>query len=96
MKLLFDANRDAAAAPDNARSSAHVAPPTCCTLCVPDYLPLSSRNRLAKPMLRHAPCMQDASLPLHHASMNGAPFEVMELLLGANRQAASTLAQARR
>ena len=34
-------------------------------------------------------------LPLHHAAKCGAPFEVVELLLEANREAAATLTQAR-
>ena len=44
-------------------------------------------------MLRHAPRTQEEKLPLHHAAVKGAPFDVMKLLLDANREAATAVAQ---
>ena len=38
---------------------------------------------------------QDGKLPLHYAAAKGAPFEVVELLLNANPEAAAAAAQAR-
>ena len=46
-------------------------------------------------MLRHAPRTQEGKLPLHYAAAKGAPFDVMKLLLDANREAATAVAQAR-
>ena len=93
-KLLLDANREAAAAADEARSSAgHCAPPI--TLCGrtapfgPSFLPLSSRKTKYKPRI------QEAKLPLHHAAAKGAPFDVMELLFEANPDATISKGKAR-
>ena len=38
---------------------------------------------------------QDGKLPLHYAAAKGAPFEVMELLLNANPEAAAVADKAR-
>ena len=34
--------------------------------------------------------MQDKRIPLHNAAMNGAPFDVMKLLLDANLEATTS------
>ena len=39
---------------------------------------------------------QEEKLPLHYAAAKGAPFDVMKLLLDANLDAATAVAQARR
>ena len=46
-------------------------------------------------MLRRTPRTQEEKLPLHHAAAKGAPFDVIKLLLDANREAAASVAQAR-
>ena len=89
MKLLLDANREAAAAADKARSSAHTAPapPLPHQIYAPSVSPSSSRTDLsppARPTLRRTPRTQDEKLPLHYSAAEGAPFEVTELLLDAN------------
>ena len=40
--------------------------------------------------------MQDKKMPLHHAAMSGAPFDVMKLLLDANPDAVTTADGVRR
>ena len=57
------------------------------------FLSQSSRHTN---VLRHAPRTQDEKLPLHYAAAKGAPLDVMKLLLEANRDAATAVAQARR
>ena len=47
-------------------------------------------------MLRRAPRTQDEKLPLHHAAVNGAPFDVMKLLLEANLEVVNAADKARR
>ena len=97
VKSLLEASPEAAAAADKARSSAHYAPPMLRGRTPAfAFSLLLSQFRPATPILRHAPRIQVGGLPLHYASMNGAPFEVMELLLDANRKAAAVVAQARR
>ena len=102
-KLLLEANPKAAATVDTAcrcapnRTAPHTryasAPPRVRLL----ISLLFSRNRLATPMYCTArlACTQEGELPLHYAAAKGAPFEVMKLLLDANRQAAADVAQAR-
>ena len=38
----------------------------------------------------HVSFIQEGKLPLHHAAAKGAPSEVIELLLEANREATTT------
>ena len=40
--------------------------------------------------------MQDGRLPLHHAAVKGAPFDVMKLLLDANHEAVTAADKVRR
>ena len=40
--------------------------------------------------------MQDRKLPLHYAAAKGAPFEVIDLLLGAYREALTLSDKVRR
>ena len=40
--------------------------------------------------------LQDEKLPLHHAAANGAPLEVMKLLLDANPEAVNVADKVRR
>ena len=47
-------------------------------------------------MLRHAPRTQEGKLPLHYAAAKGAPFDVMKLLLDANREAVTAADKVRR
>ena len=85
MKLLLDANRDAPSIEDNVRPlHAHISihPPA---RCYPTY----------RGCALQITAMQDEKLPLHHAAMSGAPFDVMKLLLDANPEAATAVAQAR-
>ena len=46
-------------------------------------------NRAARLVHAQPQCLaaQDEKLPLHHAAANGAPLEVMKLLLDANPKA---------
>ena len=55
-----------------------------------------SQSPAATPVLRCAPRTQEEKLPLHYAAAQGAPLDVMKLLLDANRDAATAVAQARR
>ena len=43
----------------------------------------------------HASLSQDKRVPLHHAAATGAPVDVMKLLLEAEPQTATAVAQAR-
>ena len=78
-------------------------PPTCRRrfspffVCgVSPFFSQSSRHIKSMNCAMHAPRTQEGKLPLHHAAAKGAPFDVVKLLLGANRQAAAVVAQARR
>ena len=66
-----------------------------CPRCVwPIFSPLVlSQNRPAQPQCLAA---QDEKLPLHHAAANGAPLEVMKLLLDANPEAVNVADKVRR
>ena len=97
-ELLLDANRDAAAAPDKARSSAQMHCPRCRgrSTCPPS--PSSSRTDLLPRPTNAAPrasYTQDGKLPLHYAAAKGALFGVMELLLDANPKAVTEADKAR-
>ena len=95
MKLLLDANTEAAAAADKARSSAHAAPPplhaaaNLCALLLP--LLLARTCHSTRRLLRRAPRTQAKKLPLHYAAAKGAPFEVMKLLLDAHHEASTAV-----
>ena len=88
-ELLLDAYREAVAAADEARS-AYTMPPTYCRPAVAAPSPSSNAT-----VLHHTPCAQEAKMPLHHAAAKGAPIDVIKLLLDANPEAATTVAQAR-
>jgi len=94
MKLLLDANRQAAAAADKARAALHIqyiyTPPTPPPQVAVPFFSLSLLDRPLSPrptMLRRAPLTQGKKLPLHYAAAIGASFEVTELLLEANLEA---------
>ena len=100
MKLLLNANPEADAAADKARSSAHIpCRPRCGRSCVcscfsPFVLfPVDPQHPMLAPRASYA---QDGRLPLHHAAVKGAPFDVMKLLLDANREAATAADKVRR
>ena len=81
MSLLLDANRDAPGIKDNVRRCTHT---PCMPLarCYPTYEYIE-----AVCALRTAMHTQGMKLSLHHAAVNGAPFDVMKLLLDANSEA---------
>jgi len=89
-ELLLDAYREAVAAADEARGSAYTMPPTHCHAAVAAPFPFFNAT-----VLHHTPCAQEGKLPLHHAAAKGAPIDVIKLLLDANPEAATTVAQAR-
>ena len=102
-KLLLEANPKAAATVDTACRCApnRTAPHTRYAAAPPRVRLLISllcyRNRPATPMYCTArlACTQEGELPLHYAAANDTPFEVMELLLDANREAAAAADKAR-
>ena len=63
-------------------------------MCPPS--PSSSRTNVPPRPTNAAPrasYTQDEKLPLHYAAAKGAPLDVMKLLLDANREAATAVAQ---
>ena len=77
------------------RAALHTPRRPCCALCMcPCFSP---------PVLSQSPCHTNATprasqglkLPLHYAAAKGAPFGVMELLLGANPKAVNEADKAR-
>jgi hypothetical protein len=89
MSLLLDANRDAPGIKDNVRRCTHT---PCMPLarCYPTYEYVE-----AVCALRTAVHTQGMKMSLHHAAVNGAPFDVMKLLLDANPEAATAADKAR-
>ena len=89
MSLLLDANRDAPGVKDNVRRCTH-------TPCMPLARCCQTYEYIeAVCALRTAMHTQGMKMSLHHAAVNGAPFDVMKLLLDANPEAATAADKAR-